>query len=191
MLDDYTSGAFSISNATPISDNSTIVSPLSNNRWVRGAGSINWSSSVDAALGSLSYTLTLPRGDAPSPSTLLDITYSSTSENLNLFGYNAFVLNVSEVSGIGIVYAFEGVSSTLSGVVSVAFNGSGDLVIPFENMNAVNTVNPSAVTFRIVPQSADFSVTLSNITVIPEPSVALLAMLSASSFLVRRSPRIT
>lgn len=188
MLDDFTSGAYTISNATPISDNSSIVSSLSDNRWVRGAGSINWASSVDDVSGILTYTLTLPRGDAPSPSTLFDITYSNTSETLNLFGFNAFVLNVSQVSGIGIVYAFEGVGSTLAGVVPVAFNESGNLVIPFENMNAANTVNPDAITFRIVPQSAGFSVTLSNITVIPEPS-AILLVLGASSLLLRRRPQ--
>jgi len=189
IIDDFTSGSYAISNNTPTSDLSPITSVVSNNRWSRGSGSINWASSVDNSLGILTYTLTLPRSDAPSPTTGLSITYSNSESNLNLAGFDAFFVNVSNVIGTGVIYAFEGPSRSLDDLIPVAFAGAGQLYIPFANMDAVNTVDPNSITFRIVPQSADFSVSLTSITLVPEPSVAFLLVLGASSLLLRRRPQ--
>jgi len=191
IIDDFTSGPCAISSNTPLSDISTIVSLVANERWLRGSGSINWASSVDDALGTFTYTLTLPRGDKPSPTTGLSITYSNSESYLNLTGFNAFILNVSDISGTGVVYAFEGPGRSLDDLTPVVFTGAGQLYIPFENMDAVNTVDPNSITFRIVPQSADFFVSLSSITVVPEPSTVFLLLLGASLLLVRRRPRNT
>lgn len=188
VIDNFNSGPFSISSGSDTADISLIASPIAESRWARGSGSNNWSASVNGVTGTLTYTLNVPRTD-PSPTTRFEVTYFDSTSNLNLLGFNAFVLHVSNFSGIGQVYAFEGTGSTLDGVTPVPFNSIGDLVIPFDYMNASDPFNPSAITFWIVPESSDFSITLSGISVIPEPSVALLALLGASSLLLRRRTR--
>lgn len=185
ILDDFSTGPFSIGTGIGTSDGSVISSPIADTRRTWGTGANPWSSTLDDVAGVLSYSLSLPQS-APSSDTRLAISYrSSVGNNLNLVGYDAFVIHVGSIEGTGQILAFVGAAPPLD-VVPVSLSGAGEVVIPFDNMKATNPTSPSSVTFWIIPHNKDFSVTLDGISVIPEPSAIWLAAMGASVLLVRR-----
>jgi hypothetical protein len=143
---------------------------------------------VDLGFNTFSYVLALRPGGNPLEDHSFRINYSKSSGNINLLGYNAFLINASSVVGSAMVYAYVGTGAPSLDVIPVSLNGSGNVVVPFSNMAAINPTNPSSISFLIVPQTLDFSITLNGISVIPEPSAFILSALGACVLLVRRRP---
>ena len=190
IFDDFTTGSYDIGITKPSSQNtSSIVASLVDTRSSVGSGAGFWSSTVDTGAGTLSYVLALRPGGNPLEDHNFRVNFSNSSGNINLLGFDAFVLNVGSVVGSAMVFAYVGTGDPSLGVVPVSLNGSGNIVIPFSDMAEGDPMNPSSISFLIVPQTLDFSVTLNGISVIPEPSAIVLSMLGACFFLVRRRPK--
>ncbi len=167
VFDDFSTGAYSIGYTSPglRSDGSVIVSPFADRRSVLGSGQSNWSST--AGDGTFTYSLDLIQADLPSDQ-MIRISYLG---EFNLHGYDAFVIHVGSVVGSGQIMAHVGANSPNPSVIPMSLT-EGDLVIPFANMGSDNPYEPDVITFHIIPQDRDFSVTISGIGVIPEPSTA-------------------
>lgn len=189
VFDDFSSGFYDIGTGKPSRQNtSPITAPLIDTRSVVGFGAGAWSSTVDVGSDTFSYVLALRPGGNLLEDHRFRINYSISSGNINLLGFDAFVLNVDSVVGSAMVFAYVGTGAPSLGVVPVSLNGSGNIVIPFSNMAEIDPTNPSSISFLIVPQTLDFSVTFDGINVIPEPSAIVLSMLGACVLLVRRRP---
>ena len=184
ILDDFSSGPFSIGSSEDSRYGSSIISPLAEHRSISATlnDTANWSASVDTVISTLVYS-----ANNPSLSTRLRVTYSNApGTHLNLIGFNAFVLQVDSLNGVGQLFVFEGIGSTFEGVIPVDLNTTGELVIPFANMNSSNPTNPSEVTFFFRPEGEEFSISISSIGVIPEPSSAIMMSLGAFALMLRR-----
>lgn len=182
VFDDFGSGAYSIGSSGPGSDIGEIVSPFADRRAAWGDGFPTWSSTVDIAEGVFTYIVDI-RGD-PSTSQWLTLSYWSSLGDMSLPGYDAFVIHVVSLSGIGRIMAFVGAGPNPS-VTSVSLT-EGDVVIPFANMAATDPENPRRISFRITPQGPDFSVTIGGIGIIPEPSTAAAAGIGVILLTARR-----
>lgn len=181
IIDDFSSGQFSINSNGTTRDTSLISSSIASSRWSRGSGSDNWTASVDSDTSTLSYAVSNPIA-----TTRFAITYSSSTGSLDLIGLSALLIEVNDLVGFGQIYAFEGSSSSLLDVIPVDLTITGSIIIPFANMNTANPTNPSELTFYIVPQSPDFAITISSIGAIPEPTSAIMITISAFTLILRR-----
>lgn len=190
IFDDFIFGSYNIGTGRPTSQNTSLINmPLVDTRVAEGFGLGFWSSTVDTGDNTLFYALSLRPGGNPLEGHSFRITYSNSSSNINLLGFNAFELNVGSVVGSAMVFAYVGAGNPSLDVVPVALNGSGDIVIPFSNMAATDPTNPSSISFLIVPQTLVFTSTFNSIKVIPEPSAFILSALGACILLVRRRPQ--
>lgn len=189
IFDDFVTGGYDIGTGRPTSQNtSSINMPLVDTRGAEGFGLGFWSSTVETGDNTLSYALSLRPGGNPLEGHSFRITYSNSSSNINLLGFNAFVLNVGSVLGSAMIYAYVGAGNPMLDVIPVELSGSGDIVIPFSNMAEIDPTQPNAISFLIVPQTLVFTSTFNSISVIPEPSAFILSALGACVLLVRRRP---
>lgn len=175
VVDDFTQGSFSVSESYPTMRESNLSLPVGENvsRLASGRGLAYWHASSTASFGgSINYTLEL-RADPPYGTNYLDIAYLR-SGGFNLSGYDAFSLTVSGLVGMGEIMAYSGGSPDGS---PVPITGTGELVIPFSMMNTIAPIDRlTTLEFRLIGLTADFSVTLDQITAVPEPgSLVLLA----------------
>jgi hypothetical protein len=180
VFDDFSSGGYPSNGGM---NSVSIVTPFADNRLSYGSGS-GWSSSVDTFGGVLTYTLNT-RVD-PGSDYWFDMIYTSSLGNMNLVGYNAFIIHIQNLTGDGQMLAHFGSGTPASSVIPLTLSGTGDLVIPFASMGSTIPDSPSFITFEIIPGSRDFSITLSGISVIPEPSTAALASISTFFIMARR-----
>lgn len=186
VFDDFQSGSYDISSDGASENYSFITTPFANRRIATGVGGVTWSSTVNDLSGILSYSFSIPRGD-PGTNVGLLLSYSRLGENLNLSGYNAFVFDVGSIVGSGQIVAYVG-GVIYPESIPVSVNSAGQLILPFANMNSLDSQNPSSIRFWIQPQTQDFSITLNGIGVIPEPSTFLLSGLGVCFLLIRRRP---
>jgi hypothetical protein len=183
IIDDFSTSPYSIGTSMLSSDISPITSPIADSRWVNGNGTQVWSSLVNAGTGTLNYSVS----GIPSPGQRLGIVYSRDSGLLNLTGFSHFVVSVQSLAGSADLYVlYRGSSSQILPEMPITISSSGDYFIPFSHMGVSDPFSPSSVHFRIFPTSDDFSITLSSIGVIPEPTSALMIALGTFAMTLMR-----
>ncbi len=183
IIDDFSTAPYNIGTSLLSSDNSSITSPIADSRWVNGNGTQVWSSLVDTGAGILNYSIS----GSPSPGQRLGIAYSRDSGLLNLMGFSHFVVSVQSVAGSADLYVlYRGSSSQILPEIPITISSSGDYFIPLSHMGVSDPFSPSSVHFGIFPTSDDFSITLSSVGVIPEPSSGLMIALGATALILRR-----
>jgi hypothetical protein len=183
VIDDFTSGPYNIGSSSLSSNTSSITSLVADSRRGAGTGTQEWQSSVNTTNGLLFYSVT----GAPAPGQRLSITYSSDSDTLNLIGFTHFVFSVDDlIGGADLFVLYRGSSNQIFAETPIDIDSSGDFYIPFSFMGVSDPFSPSSVVFRVIPTSDDFSITLSSIGVIPEPSTAIMIALGASTLFLRR-----
>lgn len=187
ILDDFSTGRSNVSSGGASQTTQSISSPFADSRMLMGSGSQHWNALVDITSTTLEYSVSIP-GGVLAPDQRLELKYLSSLGDFNLLGYDAFVFHVEALSGVGQIIAYFGDSGHQLGAVPVSLTATGDLYIPFANINPHDLSSIDSVHFRILPQDANFSVTLSGIGVIPEPSALLLSALGACFLLIRRRP---
>ena len=104
-------------------------------------------------------------------------------------GCTAFVLGFSELSGVGSLYIELGSSDGLSGIQRIDLTAPGDVhypvtslrIDPFRSLDSFDVLH-----FRFESRSPEFSFTLDEIRLVPEPSAALLALAAGAGLLARR-----
>lgn len=183
VVDDFSTGSYSIGSSAFSSNTSSITSTIADSRTSTGSGSQCWASSIDVNIGLLQYSVT----GEPAPGQRLSILYANDDGNLNLAGFSHFFLDVSSIMGTADIFVlFRGAHDRISSEIPFNLSESGQFYIPFTYMGVADPSSPSSVVFRIFPTSDDFSITLSSIAVIPEPSSAFMIALGALSIVVMR-----
>ena len=65
----------------------------------------------------------------------------------------------------------------MGGDIRIPVNGSGTIVSPFSNLDSSQSLGSlTQMNFRFYAISDDFSVTIDNVRLVPEPSSSLLAI---------------
>ncbi len=181
LLDDFSSGSFSLAFGGTTSNSGPFVTPLTDQRTVAGVGFPNWTATL--ASGDLAYSVNQLD---PSPRrNYLNINYSLASGSFSLLGYDAFAVDVSNVIGSGEFVAF--VDGAPSADIRFAINGSGTIVSPFAGLDTSQSIGSlSQMNFRFYAISDDFSLTIDNVRIVPEPSASLLVGFGVASLLFQR-----
>ena len=183
LLDDFSSGSFSLSFGGTTSNSGPFGTPLTDQRTVTGVGFPNWTATL--ASGDLSYSV--DQLD-PSPGrNLLRINYFLSSGTFSILGYDAFAVDLSNVIGTG---EFEvRVSGNPGGPpdLIVPISGSGTVIYPFSGLETSLPLDQlDSITFRFSAISEDFSATIDNVRIVPEPSTSLLVGFGVASLLFQR-----
>lgn len=106
-------------------------------------------------------------------------------------GFSHFVVSVHDLVGTADLYVlYRGSSNQLLPEIPITIDSSGDYFIPFSYMGVDDPFSPSSVLFRVFPTSDDFSITLSSVGVIPEPSSGLMIALGATALILRRRTKL-
>lgn len=181
LLDDFSSGGFSLSPEGTRSNSGPFVTPLTDQRTIAGVGSPNWTATLTQ--GDVSYSVN--QLDPRPRRNYLQIRYSLGSGSFSLDGYDAFAVDVFDVVGSGEFIAF--VDGFPAGDIRIPINGPGTLVSPFTGLDTSQSLESlTQMNFYILAISADFSLTVDNVRVVPEPSTSFLFVLGILFGLFRR-----
>ena len=181
MIDSFTKGRIEIGSDTSSKQDREFApsSPEVAYRWVKGTGGAYWHVSMPSGSGALTYSVN-------TSGQLEDFDvfarYGFSSGHYDILAYDAFVLDFSRVLGRGILRI-----SVKTQNVDVPVNTPGLLRVPLEmfgNPGEFHDVYGVEFTFR--PTTPEFSFTLAEISLVPEPSALLLGMLGAPLLLLRR-----
>ncbi|MGJ8724794.1 MAG: PEP-CTERM sorting domain-containing protein [Roseibacillus sp.] len=187
VLDSFDSGSFSLSESGQHFDSDRIGSPLGFNRDVRiRSGLATPGTSMMSVLNSSTDTLSLNfNGESESSIRPLDFRVSyKIGEPFSLLGSTAFELDLSAFSGAGfLVVELGGGDTGFYGPNAnrIALNGPGTLTVPFSELNFSpgSTIDSfSSTRFVFEAESEQFSLTLDEIRVVPEPSSFLFLSLA-------------
>jgi hypothetical protein len=151
-------------------------------RFVKGTGEDFWHVSMPSGSGELTYSTNASGGLAG-----FDVLtrYRFRSEHYDILTYDAFVLDFTRVSGRGTLEIL-----VESQDVAVSVEAPGLLRVSlemFENPGEFNDVGYVIFTFR--PVTPEFSFTLAEISLVPEPSAFLLALAGGCAPACRRRRR--
>lgn len=183
MIDNFSTAPYSIGSSLLSSNTSPITSPIADNRRVNGIGTQVWGSFVDIETETLNYSVS----GSPGPDQRIGIAYSRDSGSLDFTGFSHFSISVQDLAGTADLYVlYRGLSNQTPSQAPIAIDASGDYPVPFPLMGEEDPFTPSLVDFRFFPRSDDFSMKLSSIGVIPEPTFTILIPLGAFAFCLRR-----
>lgn len=108
----------------------------------------------------------------------------------SLLGYSAFEFDISALSGSGSLIVELGSQSTYRPTANrIALTGPGTVSVPFSELNFGSNGSIesfSALHFTVEAETEEFSMTLDEIRVVPEPSTTVLSMPLALTLLLRR-----
>ena len=196
MVDTFNQGGFSISrpcNPNPISE--AVNLPLAQQR---GAAfrvlstppDTAMTSTLNSASGSLTFIVT-GTTQFPTAPPSLQLVYSGGGP-YNITGCTEFILGFSQLSGVGSLYIEAGSSDGSTGEHRVDLTGPGDIYYSVINVkpNSIHSVDSfNILRFVFESRSPEFSFTLDEIRLVPEPSGALLTLAVGAGFLALRRRR--
>lgn len=109
----------------------------------------------------------------------------------SLLGYSAFELDILAFSGSGSLIVELGNQTDVYGPTTnrIALAGSGTVIVPFSELNFGTNgsiASFSSMHFSFEAGSEEFSMTLGEIRVVPEPSIIMLALPFWVTILIRR-----
>jgi hypothetical protein len=175
IVDTFDQGGFTMShpnNPNPVDEMVNL--PLAQRRtaafWVVPTPpGTSLASTLDSTTGTLRFVVS---GTPASPNTpfALQLVYSAGGP-YNISGCTDFILGFSELSGVGSLYIEVGSSKGLD-VHRVALTGPGDLSYSVSDVtaNSVHTVDSfNVLRFAFEARSTNFSFTLDEIRLVPEP----------------------
>ncbi len=185
VLDSFDQGPFSLSLSGPVTNNSTIGSPFGSDRSATiserlAASGATMTSTLDESAGLLSLSID---GQSNLASRPLDLRLQySGGGPFSLLGYNAFEFDFSNLAGSGFLIAELGGGSTAvygPSTNRISLSSSGVTTVPFSALNFGTTGSIDSFTslhFTFEADTEQFSMTLNEIRVVPEPSVIALLM---------------
>lgn len=183
LLDDFAVGSFLLTSESASLSSGIFVTEITNQRTIAGDGLPNWT--VTLSQGLLNFNVN--QVDASRGRTHLDLIYSLSSGTFSLTSYDAFAVDLFNVVGIG-----ELVLSVNRGAgddIRIPINGSGTLISPFSNVRTSQSLDSlTVISFGFSSISDDFSLSIDNVRVIPEPSSFLLLFIgiAGTTFYHRR-----
>ncbi len=144
-------------------------------------------STLNSAAGTLTFVVNgTPLG--PNAPLALQLVYSAGGP-YDITGCTGFILGFSELSGVGSLYVEVGSSDGIVGEHRVDLTGPGDVFYSVADVkpNSIHTVDSfNILRFVFEARSPEFSFTLDEIRLVPEPSGALPALAAGAGLLVRR-----
>jgi hypothetical protein len=181
LLDDFSTGSFFLErgdNGTA-SFSDSFATPLTDQRTINGVGFPNWTLTLGS--GGLVYDVdSLEEGR-----NYMYLEYSS-SGTFSILGYDAFAVDLINVVGTGELIV--AVSGSGGNNVRVPISESGTVVSPFSFLDTSRSLDSlSAMSFRFNTSSEDFSATIDNIRLIPEPSAPMMLLTVATVLIGRRA----
>jgi hypothetical protein len=192
VVDTFDQGGFSISSPGNSNPADEIVDlPFGQRRYVAFSGNGTETTVMSSILSPSSETLEFSSNGA-SMSIIFPLSLSliySGGDPHSISNDGEFILGFSELSGVGTLYIELGGSLGLEGVTRVDLIGPGELCYPVSSVYAGAGHSLDAfnvLTFRFEARSPEFSFTLDEIRLIPEPSTSLLALAGAAGLLTRR-----
>jgi len=183
LMDDFTGPGFTLSsNPTfPRMDQSRNDAAIAASRSTSGKGDPDWMVTLNPAAGALTYSLSMLRGQ-PSSLDSLSFMYSYADRLASFVGLDAVQLQIDSIAGTGLVSAYVPTGNTLDELKVTLVPGT--TVVPLLNPSGANPMQN--IVIRIYPTTPNFSVTLSSLWLVPEPSSALLAATAAAWLTSRR-----
>jgi hypothetical protein len=184
VLDSFTDGAFTLQFSGPTGQTLPLSNSPLNSRYAGGYGDRDWNAAVDVNAGQLTYNVNL-RGQ-PSGQNGFHIYYSNTDGYFSLLGVTAFGINVTSLTGHGFyTVSVDGLPDFND--PKIPFSEPGELVFPVASLvTGMNLNELYRLHFEFIPATADFSMTVDQITLIPEAGTTGLAMLGVALAMVRR-----
>jgi hypothetical protein len=195
-LDSFDEGPHQLSNTATVTSTASITSPLADRRAV----SIVDASRIAVAGSSIFSVLNTNSGE-------LDWTVDGTSGvtrplsisisyfqggPYSILGMTGFELEITSLTGLGDVIVELGSATNPDGsTLRVPIDNAGVVVVPFDQLNfgtGGSLDSFDSLHFRIEAQTEQFSFTLTEIRIVPEPSTGGLIVLSGALLLRRRSP---
>ncbi len=184
LLDSFSTGGVALQADGPISDDHNLTGTGFEIRGALGRGFYGWTAFVDSQSGVFNYAVEL-RG-TPAPSNFFLLSYSKQTVVLQLMGLDTLVMNIASLTGLGELQASFG-DEPGPFAASLPINGVGDVAFRFSALfpSGWNDAVPS-ITIKFVPKSANFSITLGEISIVPEPSGVVLLAGTAAVWGLRR-----
>jgi hypothetical protein len=182
ILDSFSDGEFALSYGPVDAIRTSLDSSVARDRLAAGNGFSNWSAVQEG--GRLAYTVDL-RGLYPN---FLLLSYDGRGSPMNLLPHDSFEITVLDVVGTGQLYVGFGQQPGFSQPLEIT--GPGSLNYPFANVfTSASYDRLSAIEFWFVATSTDFSITVDQIAVVPEPASAFLVLTGLGGVLLRRRRR--
>jgi hypothetical protein len=195
VVDSFDQGPFNLT-LQNYSESNNVNLPLGRERFSRistreAAQGTSRSSTLNTTTGQLSFVVS-GLSTFPNPWAFLNLhmTYSRGGP-YSMAGYTGFVFDFSQMIGAGALIVELG-GGTLYGAstIRLPIDGPGEVFYPFASLNYGND-SPSidsfsALHFVFEAHTEQYSFTLDEIRLVPEPSVALLGLSGCALFLRRR-----
>ncbi len=193
VIDSFTEADFFLSVEGDTSITSDVSTPFGTRRFSRisdriAASGTVMTSTLDSSAGTLSFNV---NGQSTGSSPLdLRASYSQGGP-FSVLGYNAFEFDFSALEGSGSLIIELGSGSAVYGPSAnrVTINSAGTLSVPFTSLNfGTGGSVPSfqAMHFTFEADTDQFSFTLDEVRVVPEPGASILLLLGAGSMALRR-----
>lgn len=187
VLDSFSEGSFHFQNGDDGSHQIAISSPLAvDTRSVYVGGNGTWSATLDSGTGILDYDVSEVVSTARF---FLNLSYTRESGGTwSLLGYDALVFDFTSVTGEGLLEISVN-DQDFGAMIRRSVTTPGLLVYPLEDLAASNLGSISGMGIRFTPQTDTFSMSLNEITVVPEPSIPMMLLSVAFVFCGRRVRR--
>ncbi len=182
LIDSFTSSGFSLPTSTQTFHTSIIPDTSLKVRGSFGSANGGWTAVLNTTTGHFNYTTALNR--EPVSSDFFLFTYQRRDTALSIIGIDSLVLNIVALSGEGeLAFYFDQGQNTV--IVPVPIQGLGEVSFSLHSL-LPSGWNDSifAVNIHFTPKSPNFSITVSEMFLAPEPSSSLmlaLVVLLASS----------
>jgi hypothetical protein len=179
VIDSFTESGFTVGGfGNPFTSTGDIQSQLVATRVVVARGPGRWTATLNPSDGFLRYEVVTTL-ESPVGSLLYLTYYPAAGETINLLGQDTFLLTFSGLTGQGDLQFGAGVRLPLT--------ASGEVLYPFSYLTASLDLSAlPALQFEFYPTSADFSFTLNEISVIPEPSAMMFIAITALGLSTRK-----
>ena len=184
VLDDFSIGNFSLHRGEEAFTDLGVT-----NRRVGGVGFVPWTADLVLGSGEMTYHIIQSR-DFPNGTDWLQLDYYvgalvPSGDPLAVLGIDGFVIRISGLVGTGSLAV--DLNDLLVGTVELPISGTGDIYYPLANIAGVaGDGDVNLLQFRFITTSKDFSITIDQITLVPEPSSGLCFVVGAVCCLARR-----
>ena len=193
IVDTFDEGGFTISspgNSNPSDE--TVNLPLAQHRSAalssNGTNGTVMSGALNSSTGKLNFLTSGTSISSIFPLSL-QLVYAATLSTQSIAGCTDFILGFSELSGVGTLYVEMGSSNGPSGTYRMDLTGPGNVFFPVSGvrLNPGHTLDAFTVLrFVFEARSPQFSFTLDEIRLVPEPSASVLALAAAAAGLLGR-----
>jgi hypothetical protein len=195
IVDSFDQGGFTISipgNFNPVEE--SVALPLAQRRLtafkvVFSPPNTAYESTLDSAAGTLAFVVSGPPLFPHIPITL-ELVYSGGGP-YNISSCTNFILGFSELSGVGSLYIEAGTSEGLD-VHRIDLTAPGDVLYSVSDVtaNSIHSVDSfNILRFIFEARSDNFSFTLDEIRLVPEPGAGMLLLTAGIGFLSLRPRR--